>query len=226
MSKTKKVILITFANAAYAARRERLVARAAELGCFDSVISYSPENIDAEFAEENASILSQERGAGYWLWKPYFILKTIMAASEGDIVLYLDAGDWIEKSPREFLLKTLEDSDLVLTRGGYRNADWTKGDCFELMKCNSPSYWGVTQLEAGIIACKKSMFSITFIAEWLAWCRHAPVLTDDPNVVGYNAPTFCEHRHDQSILTCLMVKHGLRSQSGMRDFIVCNFETQ
>ena len=40
---------------------------------FDAVINYKSQHIDQKFYEENKRILDQNRGEGYWLWKPYII---------------------------------------------------------------------------------------------------------------------------------------------------------
>lgn len=46
-------------------------------GNFDKIILYLPTDIDKKFYEKNKNILSQKRSGGYWLWKPYFIVKTL-----------------------------------------------------------------------------------------------------------------------------------------------------
>jgi hypothetical protein len=45
----------------------------------------------------------------------------------------------------------------------------------------------------------------------MRYCRDPRVVSDQPNRCGLpNLPGFIAHRHDQSILTNLVVKHGLR----------------
>ena len=66
---------------------------------FDSVIQYNKIDIDDRFFNKNRDILSRSRGAGYWLWKPYFILKTLNAVSDGDVIFYADAGSTFVKFP-------------------------------------------------------------------------------------------------------------------------------
>ncbi|MEO1909013.1 MAG: hypothetical protein ABGX10_01060, partial [Paracoccus sp. (in: a-proteobacteria)] len=44
------------------------------------------------FWDENRFILEQERGAGYWLWKPWIILQKLREVGPDDIVIYNDAG--------------------------------------------------------------------------------------------------------------------------------------
>ncbi len=64
------------------------------IGNFDRFIEYSPEDIDKKFYQKNEHILTQLRGGGYWLWKPYIILKTLQRkdVKYGDYIFYLDSG--------------------------------------------------------------------------------------------------------------------------------------
>src|SRR5208282_2331127 len=54
----------------------------------DFILNYRKSHIDKEFFEKNKHILSQKKGDGYWLWKPYFILKTLENAPENSTVIY------------------------------------------------------------------------------------------------------------------------------------------
>ncbi|CAF4861396.1 unnamed protein product, partial [Rotaria sp. Silwood1] len=48
-------------------------------------------NSDDGFRQRNSDILNRDRGAGYWLWKPYTIWHELYVAREGDIIVYSDA---------------------------------------------------------------------------------------------------------------------------------------
>jgi len=54
--------------------------------CIDFYLPYRFKDLDAEFVTKNKELLSKTRGAGYWVWKPYVILKTLKMIPEGDIV--------------------------------------------------------------------------------------------------------------------------------------------
>lgn len=60
------------------------------LGGADNVIEYSKEDIEPGFIEKNRSIMSNPRGFGLWLWKPYFIQKTLKSMKDGDWLFYVD----------------------------------------------------------------------------------------------------------------------------------------
>src|SRR5690349_24766996 len=58
----------------------------------DRLYQQNPNCISQEFIENNRQILNAKRGAGYWLWKPYFINKAMHLCEDGDILIYGDAG--------------------------------------------------------------------------------------------------------------------------------------
>ena len=60
---------------------------------FTDIHVFSTKDIDSNFYNEHIEILTQQRGAGYWLWKPYFINKVLTNVNDGDIVFYVDAGN-------------------------------------------------------------------------------------------------------------------------------------
>jgi hypothetical protein len=49
-------------------------------------------NNDPVFANQNRNILNRKKGAGYWLWKPYILLRELNVARDGDIIIYSDAA--------------------------------------------------------------------------------------------------------------------------------------
>ena len=59
----------------------------------DVAIPFLPYDLDKRFVERNKNILNKKRGAGYWLWKPYVILKALLENADwGDLIIYIDAG--------------------------------------------------------------------------------------------------------------------------------------
>ena len=87
----------------------------------------------------------------------------------------------------------------------------TKRDTFILMDCDTPPYTDTPHVLSGFILFKKSDFTIQFVDEWLAYVQDERIISDNPNQCGYpNYPEFIEHRHDESIFSLLIKKHGLR----------------
>ena len=51
--------------------------------CIDFYLPYSFKDLDDDFVAKNKELLSKPRGAGYWVWKPYIILKTLKMIPRG-----------------------------------------------------------------------------------------------------------------------------------------------
>ena len=77
-----KVFFVTYGSGKYASSMERLVQEAKDTGEFDVVHGFTRKDIDQDFARANAETLSQERGGGFWLWKPYFVRRVMQFPSQ------------------------------------------------------------------------------------------------------------------------------------------------
>jgi hypothetical protein len=170
---------------------------------------YSPSDIEESFRDKNKNILERKRGGGYWLWKPYLIFKTLKEVEYGDIVIYVDSGDGLHNDLESYIIEKLEDKDSVLLMGLHRHETWCKRICFELMDCDEPKYRNSRQLEAGFMAFKKNKKNLELVENWLNFCENSDIITDD--FVGNEVFNFRDHRHDQAILTNIVLKNGIET---------------
>jgi len=212
MDVVMKKILISFAHGTHYNSQRRLVESAKALGAFDEYCEFSMTDVDPEFAAEHQDILSTPRGAGYWLWKPYLILKTLKdeSVAEGDIVFYCDSGSVFVAHPQPlFDMCTGTGSSSILLFGmKHLNEHFVKRDAFEYMECDDPMYYHANQTNAGFQLYAKGAKSIDFLQKYLDYCTDKRVVSDDPNTCGKdNFEGFVDHRHDQSVLSLLRVKH-------------------
>ena len=89
---TLKIVAISYSNEKYQTQLKYNKKSAIEIGKVDEYYEYGPNDIEYEFKQKNKDILSKKRGNGYWLWKPYFILKTLkQKLKDGDYLIYTDA---------------------------------------------------------------------------------------------------------------------------------------
>ena len=92
-----KVILLSYATKEYSLARKLLNFTGRLCGA-DKIIALSRKDlVKTGFYQQHKSILDQPRGAGYWLWKPYYILETLKKLEENDILIYADAGLFFKK---------------------------------------------------------------------------------------------------------------------------------
>jgi len=206
-------VLINYANSKYESSQKLNSKTGLETGGFDEVISYSPKDLDKEFFEQNKKILSQKKGNGYWLWKPYFIKKTLERLNSEDFLFYCDAGAYFVDSIDPLIKLSLEyKQDIIPFELIKDESAWTKRDAFILMDCNKASYVNTRQRLSGYNLWRKSSFTMDFLSEFLEYAKDERIITDIDNQCGQpNYPDFKEHRQDQSIFSLLTKKYGLKS---------------
>lgn len=201
-------------------KAQEYCSESARLAGFDKVISYSLDDIDLMFFDKNKQILRQPRGVGYWLWKPYFINKTLSTMKDGDLLVYSDSGSYYQKSVQPLVDLIFKDYHGVLSfeLTGLFEREYTKRDTFELMDLDEPKYTDSSQREATYIWLIKSQFTTHLIEEYLEYAQNPRIITDLKSELS-NYPEFKDHRHDQSIWSLLCKKydiqpHKLISQHG------------
>ena len=197
-------------NVRYLNEAERTKKNA--LRYFSDVTIYNREMLIKEkFYEDNKKILDQERYAGWCLWKPFYIHKKLIEIDNDDIVFYMDIGDVLHNNIKTYLKSNIEENNgFFLVKNNHLHKRWTTKDCFYLMGCDEEKYWSETQLEAGTIGLKKTKETIKFVEEWLMYCQNENILTK--NNIYENYPEYCgDNRADQSILTNLHIKYGIKT---------------
>jgi hypothetical protein len=213
-------ILISYADKIYIKAQQKNAISGFENGNFDCVIKYNKSHIDDVFYNKNKHILDQERGAGYWLWKPYFIYKTMEKMDSNDILFYCDAGHSFYNKI-DHLIPELEKSNnkMLLTIAGQKLSEYTKRDCFYYMGHDTPDYHEAKSPSAAFIILKKNKFTLNVIKEWLDYGQDYRIITDSKNECGKeNLPNFKDHRHDQSILAILAKKYNITQIIGFTQY--------
>lgn len=205
-----KRIHINYANLKYFKSQEYCTQTALQAG-FDETYSYRYNDMDKDFIRDNFKVLSESRGSGYWLWKSYFIKKTLDKLNHGDLLVYSDSGSYYINSIQPLVDKILLEESGVLSFEllGLFEYQYTKKDAFTLMECNEEKYINTSQREATYIWLIKNDFTVHLIDEYLKYSQNENILSDIPNVSGDNYPGFIDHRHDQSIWSLLMKKYGI-----------------
>jgi hypothetical protein len=209
-------VLVTFASGQrYVQHQRTLTASAAMTGEFHTIEAWSFDQLRrTPFFAENRDILQRSRGQGYWLWKPYLIARALESSEDGDLIAYNDClpedGNVFGRSILPTLAWLSEgERRLAIARKPAPNSAWTKRDCFVHMECDAPAYWEQDQLIATYMAFVASPSTRRLVADWLAFCRDARILTDEPNTCGLDDfPDFQDHRHDQSVLSNLVIRDG------------------
>ena len=210
-----KVIYINYSDANYRRNQTQLIhhVRTELKDEFQGCIPYTREwLVTKDFYKDNRSILDKDRLAGYTIWKPYIILTAFEEINEGDIVVYMDCGDIPWYGLRDKVWKFMHGFDHYFLEQYPQNLNraYTKRDCFYYMGCDEEKYWDAPQVEGGFMAWKKTESSVHLLNEYIKYCTDERIVTDIPNQCGLpNLPEFKDHRHDQSVISNMQVKHGL-----------------
>jgi hypothetical protein len=176
------------------------------------IIIFSKKDIDNNFLIENKYILDQNRGGGYWLWKPYIINETLKNINENDILFYIDSKYYFTEKFSE-LYKSLFNEDFLIWRNkpneeSYYLKNWCKMDVIhkynvyeEVFEKNMEACW------AGAMIMRKTNNVINIIQEWLTMCCSENI-TDIPSIIQ-NSIEFNDHRHDQTLLSIVLWKYKI-----------------
>ena len=201
---------ITYGNYKYKHQKDALILSAKNSDWFDTATAYGPSDLDEKFTLKFKHILEEERGGGYWIWKPYIISKRLNEINDNDVLIYLDAGCELNLSGKKRFQEYIEIINKSKTGilsfelyNGFGSGEplleknWTNEFLFEYFKVNKDSsIRNTTQLVGGILIMRK--------------CKNVmDIFTDCLNVVN-DRPDFFKNckRHDQSILSVIRKIRG------------------
>ena len=207
-----KKYFITFACNCCEKSKVKATKSARDPGGFEFATVHDMDSLSKKFRYTHSAILRQERGCGFWLWKPYIILKTLIESmSDNDLLMYQDAGAHIIRDAGP-LLKLSQDLEpgIIVFHTRFLEKIFAKRDSFILMDMDDPRVYESYQRLASYVILRKNCQSLQFVMEWLAYAMDPRILTDIDNEMGKpNFPAFRENRHDQTVLSLLSKKWQL-----------------
>lgn len=216
-----RIHLVTFASSRFRHRQFLLGWSALANRVANSVTHWTPKKLlAAGFENRCPGIRLSERGSGYYSWKPFIIQKKLEEAPEGDSVFYCDVGrtfpykllsrslqvflDWMQKHEQTVM------PGIKIPWGGPMSM-WTKRDAFVSMSMDSPQVHSSSPFQASFSMWINNPNSRNIINEWMALSADRRMISDDPSKLGFpELPDFYEHRHDQSLLSLVCLKHGIQ----------------
>jgi hypothetical protein len=193
----------------------RLLNQANNLNIFDRTILYTDDNLknDLNFWPIHSNfITNNNRGYGYWLWKPYIIKKTMEMMNDNDILLYLDCGCELHINKLNIMSNFFNEinSYYIYTNKTKTEKQYNKMDLLLKFDANNPEYLNSRQNEAGAImflVCNKTR---ELVNRWYELACDYHNIDDSPSI-NQNLSCFIEHRHDQSIFSLLVKQYNLHN---------------
>ncbi|SDY32242.1 hypothetical protein SAMN05421644_14910 [Allochromatium warmingii] len=230
--------LISFADSRMRRSLERLSKQASEFSIFNAIYLLDECDLSSEFRRQfKDRLIFGSRGYGYWSWKPEVIASVLDKISDGDCLLYLDAGCHLNLRGKKRLIEYFDilekaDKGIIAFQADAPNSEnsnlrydgrklfnqpnlhYIKGDLLDYFETRgNTAILNAQAIGAGVILIKKSKDSVAIINEWkkIIWERFD--LVDDTPSVSPNLLGFIEHRHDQAIWTLLCIKHCVKTLS-------------
>jgi hypothetical protein len=212
-----KICLCTFADSRYAQSLSRLKSQAEDMNLFSEIFVCDERDLDDSFKSDFQKYLNTStRGYGYWVWKPHIILEQLKKISDGDVLLYADAGCHINyRGKRRFIeywktVKTNGSGFLISElEEDKKEGIWTKGDVLDCFKVrNNREITDTPQYQASVIFIRKNKNTVNIVRQWLSAYYSDFRLVDDSPSISCNMKDFAGHRHDQSILSILLKING------------------
>jgi len=214
--------LLTFGGGAEtyrdAARRLATEGTKSQFFCSSTALfDFELNTIYPDFYENHGNLIANNfRGYGYWIWKPYLIYKRLNELPDGSGLLYLDAGCQLNYGSLMSRARMRYYKYLASKYGslawrlqpsfGWPNdlseKAWSKKELLDKFDL-SDSDLGSNQIQASLMFLIKNQENLEFCRNWLQTCTQDNYrLLKDENS-GSNYPEYQEHRHDQSIFSCM-----------------------
>lgn len=225
-----KTFFLSFADTSLTPSLKRIKDQANQMQVFDNILIYNEKNIPNYIKKRIQFVIKQtesKRGYGYWCWKPAlinFILKS--KVSDGDLLLYCDAGCDLNPANRKKLIEYFEltkKHEILVSQFDNRefcDLFWNKADTIKIFKDKIPQErLKQGQIQGGIIFLLVNQFTRDIINSWELLMNESNVhYFDDSSSILPNHAGFKEHRHDQSILSLLLKSEHYYSLSVEKHF--------
>lgn len=88
----KKVTVVSFSTLNFIKSQKRLSASAYKYSYKTLEYTWLWLLFKPKFFVENFRLLLCRRGAGYWIWKPFIILRQLKKQGNNDFLVYCDSG--------------------------------------------------------------------------------------------------------------------------------------
>lgn len=197
---------------------DRITEQACNLDIFSSIRGITDVDLraDTHFWKNHGSFIeTSRRGFGYWIWKPYIILKALDILNNGDFLMYLDSGCELDiryKDEFKDYMKHVEQNGIWGNNVKISNdITYTKRDLSALFDLPR-EILELGHIQAGVLILKKDPVIMDLVREWVSICDLHYTISDDKSVQP-NFPEFIDHRHDQSAFNLILKKRDLYSSA-------------
>ncbi len=203
--------LVTYCTYNYYSSALRLRKSAKKFGISNVQIFTDDWLRRTSFYKMNEVIFKNDKGGGYWIWKPFIIADQLSRLEENEILVYSDSGIEIIGEFNTIVEEIKRSNGFgCFQTYGFTNEQYIKKYCLYKMGCDSTYYLNAPMIMGGFLILVNNQLVREVINEWMELCMDYDLVSD--NLIPYQGEheRFREHRHDQSILTLICLKRKIR----------------
>ena len=207
------ISFLSFGDSRLEPSLKRIKGQAEQFGVFNKINVLCERDLPQDFLEKhNDKLVLGSRGYGYWIWKPYLILRHLNELQNGDVLVYADCGSHINPFGYKIFndyLDMARSREIGILAFSPRTAEyleyrWTKADLLHHFGVYTNKDIVLShQIEANTIIIVKNSGSVNFIEKWYGVFEFDFNLITDAQSKLPNYQGFIEHRHDQSCFSIL-----------------------
>ncbi len=215
-----KKVYVSFSGSMYNETTERIVKDAPGFGVDEVRIYDDRWLMETDFYRTNHWIFilksrNEHRGFGWYSWKPFVIMQEmarfyISILNDPPIILWTDADTYPTGDLTPLFEQCRKDGGIMLFAAeGWTQGQSTKRSCMRAMACDTDDFRRAQHATARFALFEAGNWRAKqFLMEWLSYCLNPACVGLEPGTDEY--PEYREHRSDQSILTNLAHKYGLK----------------
>lgn len=189
-----KLWFLTFSNNSYMST-ETILNQAKSFNMFNIIVSKS-ENDIPEYIENHKEFIKKNPGGfGLYICKPKIIFDTLNELNDNDILVYADAGCYLNNKGIErfkYYLSTIEkDKEICVfsTNDNYKAQYFVKMDC---IMSYYPDF--INEMEnscyAGLMLIRKTKNTMKLMEDWLNLCENYHFLDRSPSYNYQELPCY------------------------------------
>lgn len=206
-------ILINYGDAKFKRAQKLNTWTGKHIAKFDKVYSFGPEDVSRTYREAHKEIFNIKRGNGCWLWKSYLISKVMEECKDGDYIFYVDSGAFFIRNVDTIIKSMRKEEKIWVSDCPLLEYCFTKPSCFTAMGCDEEFYKNSNQIQGGFFLAVCCDETRKFVKLWQSYSEQLDIISPEGglNIADRRGTGFVAHREDQSILSLLCKKYGIKA---------------
>ncbi len=176
---------------------------------FDAIFSFDKKFLmnDGDFVKKNKHVLEQKTGDGYWLWKPYIILKIMEMLPDNYFLMYADCG-YVITQDLSHIWEIADKHQIVVVQGHVPIESRVQRQTLINTNCDTQQCITAPYIEASCLVLKNTKETREFVKTWLEVTKNPTSVINTPPPKGFSEhKNFSHHLHDSATLSVVTFQY-------------------